>query len=85
VVGKIWFSKGAPLDRSNRWIPYAVAVAGAVVRRHPETDLYATRLRARRALVLVPNYSNGGKVWLSHSLACDRTTALTTLSRPSTI
>jgi hypothetical protein len=63
VVGRMWFSMGAPLDPSNRWLQYAVAMSGDAVRRHQEADLYASRLRSRRALV--PNYSHDGKVLLS--------------------
>jgi hypothetical protein len=53
---------GTPLDLSNRWRPYAVAMSGDAMRRHPEIDLYVARLLSRRASI--PNYSQGGKVWL---------------------
>ena len=54
---------GAPLGPTNRWRPYAVAMIDQAIRRHPGMDLYAARLRARRALI--PHYLHGGKVWLS--------------------
>jgi hypothetical protein len=56
-----------PLDsrdkRCDRWLQYAAAISVDAVRGHREIDLYALRLRSRRALV--PNFAYGGKVWLS--------------------
>jgi hypothetical protein len=52
----------ALLDSSDRWRLFAVAACVSAVKSQQQVDLYAARLRARRAFHHV--YAHGRGVWL---------------------
>ena len=56
------FRRRIPLEPSDRWRLFAVAARDNALKSEQELELYAERLRARRAMTHA--YSHGRGVWL---------------------